>query len=311
MYLNFITLYVMLCFPVLKFLLWASMTLILSHLYIAKNKKWVYSLLIIATIVLTYSLYIVYLFSIKQDVLNIDFTQNPVLIFIEKFSFKINLFPRIILISIFAFINLRLVHLINKNTKANNIYHTKIKNWTNSFILIEFISVAVFSIMNSLLVSYVFGSIMLIVLALLILLIVQYRPQFINSQSLKLSLSSNFSREDTFVLTDENFYTPFFIGQYFLNNEATLEQYCNHNGIVSSDQFQDQILKNYNMSFSNLVNKNRVDYFLELVKSPKFKHYSIDALAKEAGFNSRHHLYKPFRKFHGGTPSDFIDSVNY
>jgi YesN/AraC family two-component response regulator len=64
------------------------------------------------------------------------------------------------------------------------------------------------------------------------------------------------------------------------------------------------------MTFSNLVNKNRVDYFVELVKSPKFKHYSIDALAQEAGFNSRNHLYKPFRKYHGGTPSDFINSIN-
>ena len=64
------------------------------------------------------------------------------------------------------------------------------------------------------------------------------------------------------------------------------------------------------MTFSNLVNKSRVDYFIELVRSPKYTNYSIDALAKEAGFNSRHHLYKPFRKFHGGTPSDFISSIN-
>ena len=52
------------------------------------------------------------------------------------------------------------------------------------------------------------------------------------------------------------------------------------------------------------------DDFIELVRSPKYNQYSIDALAKEAGFNSRHHLYKPFKKFHGGTPSDFISSVN-
>jgi YesN/AraC family two-component response regulator len=66
------------------------------------------------------------------------------------------------------------------------------------------------------------------------------------------------------------------------------------------------ILKGQN----EIINKNRVDYFIELVRSPKYNQYSIDALAKEAGFNSRHHLYKPFKKFHGGTPSDFISSVN-
>jgi YesN/AraC family two-component response regulator len=82
------------------------------------------------------------------------------------------------------------------------------------------------------------------------------------------------------------------------------------NAINSNELFQDQVLKIYNMSFSNLVNKSRIDYFLDLVKSSKYKHYSIDALAKESGFNSRHHLYKPFRKYHGGTPSDFINSIN-
>jgi AraC-like DNA-binding protein len=311
MYLNYINLYVLLCFPVLKFLLWASMALILSHLYIAKNKKWIYYLLSAAAIVLIYSLYVVYTFFITEDFFNKEYAHNPVAIFTQKFSFKINLLPRLILVSIFTFINTRLIYLIFRKSDSKNIYYTKIKNWTKAFLLLEFMSVAVFAVMNSLILSYEFGSIMLIIMTLFVLLIILYRPRFINAQSLKLTLSSNFRKDETFVLTDANFYNPFFIDLYFLNEEATIEQYCKQNNIVSKDQFQDQILKNYNMSFSNLVNKNRVDYFIELVKSPKFKHYSIDALAKEAGFNSRHHLYKPFRKFHGGTPSDFIDSVNY
>lgn len=310
MYINYINLYVLLCFPILKFLLWTSMALILSHLYIAKNKNWVYILLTIAAAVLSYSLYIVYLFSIKQDFSRIEYTQNPVLIFTQKFSFKVNLFPRIILISIFTFINLRLIYLIFNKIDAENIYYAKIKNWTKAFVLLEIMSVTVFGIMNSLLLSYEFGSIMLIVMALFVLLIVLYRPRFINTQSLKLTLSNNFRRNDDFVLTDQNFYTPFFLEHYFLKEDATLEQFCVQNQIVSNDLLQDQLVKKYNMTFGNLVNKNRVDYFIELVKSPKYAHYSIDALAKEAGFNSRHHLYKPFRKFHGGTPSDFISSIN-
>jgi len=32
-------------------------------------------------------------------------------------------------------------------------------------------------------------------------------------------------------------------------------------------------------------------------------------LAKEVGFSSRQHLYKPFKKFHGGNPSDIVDAV--
>lgn len=310
MFLNYISLFVLMCFPVLKFLLWASMSLILSHLYVANNKKWIYYLLGIAAAVLVYSLYVVYFYFINQDFFNKDFTHNPVAIFTQKFSFKINLFPRFILVLIFAFINLRLIYLIFKKSDSENIYYAKIKNWTKALLLLEFMSVVVFAVMNSLLLSYQFGSIMLIIMPIFVLLIVLFRPRFINTQSLKLTLTGNFRRDEAFVLTDNNFYTPFFLELYFLQEDATLEQFCSKNGIIANDQFQDQILKNYNMSFSNLVNKNRVDYFIELVKSPKFKHYSIDALAKEAGFNSRHHLYKPFRKFHGGTPSDFINSIN-
>ena len=310
MYLNYISLFVLMCFPVLKFLLWASMSLILSHLYVANNKKWIYYLLGIAALVLVYSLFVVYFYFIDQDFFNKEYAHNPVAIFTQKFSFKVNLFPRLILISIFSFINFRLMYLIYRKSSTDNIYYTKIKNWTKAFVVLEFTSVVVFAVMNSLLLSYKFGSIMLIVLPLFVSLIVLFRPRFINTQSLKLTLTGNFKRDDAFVLTDANFYNPFFLEHYFLQEDATLEQFCSKNGISANDQFQDQILKNYNMSFSNLVNKNRVDYFLELVKSPKFKHYSIDALAKEAGFNSRHHLYKPFRKFHGGTPSDFISSIS-
>jgi len=277
---------------------------------VSKNKKWIYILIGATLFVLVYSLNNVYIYSLGQDFSNDAYKQNAVAIFTQKFSFKVNLIPRLVIITIFTYINMRLIYLIFNKSDTSNIYYVKIKNWTRAFMLLEFVSVIVFSIMNSLLVSYSFGSVMLIVMSFLLLLIVLYRPRFINSQSLKLSLSHNFRRDDSFVLTDDNFYTPFFIHQYYLNNDATLEHFCSNNDIVSNELLQDQIVTKYNMSFSNLVNKSRVDYFVELAKSPKFKHYSIDALAKESGFNSRHHLYKPFKKFHGGTPSEFIDSIN-
>ena len=63
------------------------------------------------------------------------------------------------------------------------------------------------------------------------------------------------------------------------------------------------------MTFNDLVNMNRINYFIDIVNTPKYKNYTIDALAKEVGFSSRQHLYKPFKKFHGGNPSDIIDTV--
>jgi hypothetical protein len=38
------------------------------------------------------------------------------------------------------------------------------------------------------------------------------------------------------------------------------------------------------MSFDELVNKNRIDYFVEIIKDPKFNSYTVEALALEVGF---------------------------
>ena len=66
----------------------------------------------------------------------------------------------------------------------------------------------------------------------------------------------------------------------------------------------------YSMSFDELVNKSRVEYFVEIIKDPKYKNYTIEALALEVGFTSRQRFYQPFKKYHGGNPSDLIDILN-
>jgi len=310
LWLSFVNLFILLCFPILKFFIWASMTLILSHLYISKNKSWIYYALGFAFVVLIYSNIRVYFYLKGLHYSDEFFTQSAVDVFTQKVTFKVNLIPRFLLLVTFTSINLRLAFLIYKKTENQNYYYQKIKNWTKTFVLLELLAVLLFAIMNSILLSYVVANVFLIIIGILVLLIVLFRPRFINTQSIKLSLSNSFRMDDAFTLSDSNFYTPFFSNHYYLNEDATLEQFCNQNSITSNELLQDQILRKYNMTFSNLVNKNRVDYFIELVRSPKYNQYSIDALAKEAGFNSRHHLYKPFKKFHGGTPSDFISSIN-
>ena len=310
LWLSFVNIYILLCFPVLKFSIWLSMTLILSRFYISDNKSWVYWILGFGYLVMLYSNTTMYFFLKDFNYSETNFGSSVIDVFTQKVTFKVNLLPRLLLLLTFTGTNLRIAYLIFQKSGDTNHYYQRIRNWTKTVVLLEFMAVGLFSIMNSFLISYDGGNIMLILIAFLVLLMVLYRPRFINSQSIKLSLSSNFKKQDDFSLTDTNFYTPFFINHYYLNNDATIEQFCMRNAINSNELFQDQVLKIYNMSFSNLVNKSRIDYFLDLVKSSKYKHYSIDALAKESGFNSRHHLYKPFRKYHGGTPSDFINSIN-
>jgi AraC-like DNA-binding protein len=36
----------------------------------------------------------------------------------------------------------------------------------------------------------------------------------------------------------------------------------------------------------------------------------VEALALEVGFSSRQRFYQPFKKYHGGNPSDLIEVLN-
>ena len=79
---------------------------------------------------------------------------------------------------------------------------------------------------------------------------------------------------------------------------------------VSKELIFNHVYQTYSMSFDELVNKNRIEYFVEIIKDPKFKNYTVEALALEVGFTSRQRFYQPFKKFHGGNPSDLIDIVS-
>ena len=78
---------------------------------------------------------------------------------------------------------------------------------------------------------------------------------------------------------------------------------------VSKDIMFKYIYFKYSLSFDELVNKSRVEYFVEIIKLPKFKDYTIEALALEVGFGSRQRFYQPFKKYHGGNPSDLVDII--
>ena len=136
-----------------------------------------------------------------------------------------------------------------------------------------------------------------------------YRPAFLNNQDISRLDLRKFNTSETLKLTDANFYIPFYKQYYFLNKEANIEHFCTENAILERDSFNEQIITIYNISFGNLINKNRVEYFIEIAKHPSNANFSIEALAKEAGFSSRTALYKPFKKFHGGTPIDYINSI--
>jgi AraC-like DNA-binding protein len=149
-----------------------------------------------------------------------------------------------------------------------------------------------------------------IVFGVVLLLVILYRPNFINNNGSKISFGFLFNKNDFSQDVKEiDFNYHFFTNFYFKSKTANIEDFSNIMG-VNKDLLFKYIYFNYSMSFEELLNKSRVEYFVEIIKKPQYKNYTVEALALEVGFSSRQRFYQPFKKYHGGNPSDLIEVLN-
>jgi AraC-like DNA-binding protein len=216
-------------------------------------------------------------------------------------------FRILLILSFFVTFFTFLYKIINK-FGMNNIYFDKIKAWTISIFILIVLMLLMYLPIPYLRDNFYTGYFVSALFYIYILFVILYRPAFLNKSSMKISLGDSFSKNADFIINDLDFITHFFTQFYFTNHDASLENFAKDLNVGSNDLYKFVYYK-YNMTFNDLVNKHRVEYFIDIIHNPKFLNYTIDALAKEAGFSSRQHLYKPFKKFHGGNPSDLIDSI--
>ena len=242
---------------------------------------------------------------------NIDNFKYQTMVFGVENVFNTPLLFRIIrimvLLSYVSFISY-FWFIVSKKLEYNNLYFKGIKNWTIHILIISVLILLVnisvtfisFNLFSNQLISFL--------IYIYVLLVVFYRPQHLNKTIIDLGYGESFNIKSNLDINNQDFDLQFHTNFFFLNPEANLENFSQILN-VSSTQVYNYIYGKYNMTFNDLINKNRVDYFLTIIREPKFKNYTIDALAKECGFSSRFHFYKPFKKFHGGTPSDLINSI--
>ncbi|WP_247232846.1 AraC family transcriptional regulator [Telluribacter sp. SYSU D00476] len=90
----------------------------------------------------------------------------------------------------------------------------------------------------------------------------------------------------------------------YLNNDYTLQNLSNDTGIPKhhlSQVINDKLGKN----FFTFINEYRVQAAQELLLNEQYKHYTILAVAMEAGFSSKATFNSVFKKITGITPSQF------
>ncbi len=191
-----------------------------------------------------------------------------------------------------------------------NIYFKRVQIWTFSFFMIILTQLIIILFTIIFKIPKDFKIFPPIVYGLTLLLTILYRPNFINKNGSKISFGFLFNRNDfSSDIKEVDFYFHFFTNFYYKSKTASIEEFSNIMG-VSKDVMFNYIYFTYSMSFDELLNKSRVEYFVEIIKESKYKNYTVAALALEVGFSSRQRFYQPFKKYHGGNPSDLIDILN-
>ncbi len=75
---------------------------------------------------------------------------------------------------------------------------------------------------------------------------------------------------------------------------------------IPAYQLTHYINKVMDSTFYELINKYRIEETCRIIKSGKFNHLTLEALAEKSGFNNRNSFSVAFRKFKGMKPSEFL-----
>ena len=202
------------------------------------------------------------------------------------------------------------VQLFRNKIFTTNLYESKIKRWVLSYVvcllILFFINVLLFltltkynyvlykdSLINSFIQRFIF------------ILFILFRPKFLDDD--KYSSSFNQVLSTTKGLAFKEFEFLFYANHYYLQPEANMEDLALKLNVTKNELFiflRDEIEEN----FTELLNKNRVEYLKELLKAKKYESFTIEALSEMAGFNNRRTMYNAFNKFTGMTPTEYIQS---
>jgi AraC-like DNA-binding protein len=267
------------------------------HLYANKYSKIVFvSCVLILIVMLT----LPYYFQVQYglDLFTTNFYNHP------KSKDLITIVRIVILIYCFALSIFILIKMIERFHQFN-IYYIKLRDWCKYNIILMILG------LTAGILKYTFPDLFLFkfisVLAILThLILIIYRPSFLNKLPASLSLLNVFTNTKVDKISVDSFTHLFFNNMYFLNEKANTADFSKELD-VSQDILIAFVKKTYNVSFIELVNKQRILYFVELAKKPESKLITIEALAKQSGFSSRQNMSKFFAKYHGGAPSDLLN----
>lgn len=195
--------------------------------------------------------------------------------------------------------------------KKHNLYELKIKKWVGFYILcniaILFIIIILFlSFKRGTLGAYDNTMITVFIHRFLFIFFILIRPRFLDDDKYARPFDQILAKNSG--LSFQNFEFIFYSNHYYLKQDANLEDLALKLNVTKnalSNFLKNEIEEN----FTELLNKNRVEYLMELLKARKYESFTIEALSEMSGFNNRRTMYNAFNKYVGQTPTEFIHSL--
>lgn len=74
---------------------------------------------------------------------------------------------------------------------------------------------------------------------------------------------------------------------------------------VSTNVFSYLINEHFKMNFFSFINRQRVDYSIELLKSQTHQHYTLETISEMSGFKSKSNFYRRFKEIMGKSPGEY------
>ena len=193
---------------------------------------------------------------------------------------------------------------------TTNLYESKIKRWVLSYIIgllvLSFFNLLIFiSLSKQTYVLYNDTIINSFIHRFLFILFILFRPKFLDDDKYSSTFNQVLARTKGLAFKDFEFL--FYSNHYYLQTEANIEDLALKLNVTKNELstfLRDEIEEN----FTDLLNKNRVEYLKELLKAKKYESFTIEALSEMAGFNNRRTMYNAFNKHIGMTPTEYIQS---
>lgn len=229
--------------------------------------------------------------------LNVDLMKN------DKTS-EFLIWARIILLIIILFIPYMVIFRLRKKFNQHNFYYQRLRTWSVGVLVVFFIDLLSYFIRMDP-AHMQLGLFIASLVHIFSLLLVLYRPGFINRMSGNISLLSLFSSPQLQQIERGKFNQAFFDDCFFLLPGADLEDFSRKTN-WKPEHISSFVDQEYKQSFTHLIEQNRIEYFLALVQNGHARFMTIDAFAKTCGFSCQEELQRCFTQFHGGSAAEFI-----